>query len=362
MNYYNEFDPGAAAWLRELIKRKLIPDGEVDERSIADVRADDLAGFVQCHFFAGVGGWPLALRLAGWPEDKPVWTGSCPCQSFSNAGKQKGAEDERDLWPVFFELIRACRPEFVFGEQVEAAITHGWLDRVCANLETENYAVGACVLGAHSVAAPHQRQRLYWGAERVEHSPLLGSGKGQSHARGGSCGGGKEQRAFVERASGGTGGLAQDPSIIGRGGRCDGDSAGDDGEVQAERLGDGERVAHGDLPGCGECGRGEPVFSECATAKLDSIYGLSPWSDFAVINCTDNKVRRIPAQSVFLGVADGVSEGVDGGGNCGLFEDAAKGFPLAKKIEGQNMLLKGYGNAIVPQCAAAFVAEFMREN
>lgn len=84
--YYNEIDPFAAAWLRRLIARGLIAPGDVDTRSITDVRADDLVSYVQCHFFAGIGGWSLALRLAGWPDDRPVWTGSCPCQPFSGAG------------------------------------------------------------------------------------------------------------------------------------------------------------------------------------------------------------------------------------------------------------------------------------
>jgi len=64
--YYNEIDPYAAKWLRALIAGGLIPKGDVDERSILDVRAADLAGYDQCHFFAGIGGWPYALALAGW--------------------------------------------------------------------------------------------------------------------------------------------------------------------------------------------------------------------------------------------------------------------------------------------------------
>lgn len=162
MNYYNEFDPHAAAWLRELIARKLIPDGVVDERSITEINAPDLEGFTQCHFFCGISGWSLALQLAGWPEDRPVWTGSCPCQPFANIGLQLGHADERHLWPAFFDLIRQCRPEHVFGEQVADAIGKGWLDGVSADLEREGYACGATVLGAHSVGAPHIRQRLYW--------------------------------------------------------------------------------------------------------------------------------------------------------------------------------------------------------
>lgn len=115
MNYYNEFDPNAAAWLRGLIEEGLIPPGEVDERSIKDVSPNDLRGFTQCHFFAGIGGWSLALQLAGWPADRPVWTGSCPCQPFSAAGKQRGKDDERHLWPEFYRLIRECRPALLSG-------------------------------------------------------------------------------------------------------------------------------------------------------------------------------------------------------------------------------------------------------
>jgi len=165
MNYYNEYDAKTAAWLKQLITEGLVPHGDVDTRSISEVTAGDLSGYKQCHFFAGIGGWSLALQLAGWPATRPVWTGSCPCQPFSQAGKQKGTEDERHLWPVFFNLIRQCSPVTVFGEQVASAIPHGWLDDLSADLEAEDYTVGSCVLGAHSVGADHIRQRLYWVAD-----------------------------------------------------------------------------------------------------------------------------------------------------------------------------------------------------
>jgi len=175
MNYYNEYDAKTAAWLKQLITEGLVPHGDVDTRSISEVTAGDLSGYKQCHFFAGIGGWSLALQLAGWPATRPVWTGSCPCQPFSQAGKQKGTEDERHLWPVFFNLIRQCSPVTVFGEQVASAIPHGWLDDLSADLEAEDYTVGSCVLGAHSVGADHIRQRLYWVANaKLQHERSTG--------------------------------------------------------------------------------------------------------------------------------------------------------------------------------------------
>lgn len=163
--YYNEIDPGAAAWLRELIKRNQIAPGDVDERSIEDVCPTDLLGYAQCHFFAGIGVWSYALRLSGWPDDLPVWTGSCPCQPFSAAGKGKGFADERHLWPAFFHLIEVCGPERVFGEQVAGKDGLGWLDLVSADLEAVGYACGAVPFPAAGIGAPHIRERLYWVAD-----------------------------------------------------------------------------------------------------------------------------------------------------------------------------------------------------
>lgn len=163
--YYNEFDRSKAAWLRELIKRNLIADGDVDERSIKDVRAEDLREYTQCHFFAGIGVWSHALRNAGWADDRQVWTGSCPCQGFSVAGKRRGFEDERHLWPDWFKLITECHPSVVFGEQSSSKGALSWLDLVQTNLETEDYAVGALDLCAAGIGTSHIRQRLYFVAD-----------------------------------------------------------------------------------------------------------------------------------------------------------------------------------------------------
>ena len=169
--YYNEIDPFAAQWLRNLIASGHIAPGEVDERSIEDVTPDDLRGFTQCHFFAGIGVWSHSLRLAGWPDDKPVWTGSCPCQPFSAAGKGDGFDDERHLWPHFFHLISECRPQHVFGEQVASGNANTWFDLVQADLEGVGYAFGLVPFTSAGIGAPHIRERAYWvansGGERL---------------------------------------------------------------------------------------------------------------------------------------------------------------------------------------------------
>ncbi|WP_421885217.1 DNA cytosine methyltransferase [Methylibium sp.] len=192
--YYNEIDPYAAQWLRNLIAAGHIADGVVDERSIEDVLPRDLDGFEQCHFFAGIGVWSHALRRAGWADDRPVWTGSCPCQPFSSAGKGARFDDERHLWPAWHHLIKECRPSVVFGEQVASKDAEPWLDLVQDDLEAMGYAFGAVPFPAASVGAPHIRDRLYWLADANRRASDKGcpdirgrTYRGNAGARAGPC-------------------------------------------------------------------------------------------------------------------------------------------------------------------------------
>jgi DNA (cytosine-5)-methyltransferase 1 len=294
--YYNENDPRAAAWLRELIKAGLIVRGDVDERSIEDVSPADLVGYAQCHFFAGIGGWSYALRLAGWRDDRPVWTGSCPCQPFSAAGKGGGFADDRHLWPAFRHLIQNVRPPVVFGEQVANALP--WLDLVSRELETQEYSFGATIIGAHSVGAPHIRQRLYWVAE---------SYSGQRFGR------------AVAPARNDSGG---DDS-----GRTKGNGVAsaccEDGFSKRE---DSERASGARL---GEHGRARLCEQEAARlAGPDGTRGW--WRNTDWIWCTDEKYRPVEPGT----------------------------FPLANGISHRVGRLRGYGNAIVPQVAATFVKAY----
>lgn len=167
--YYNERDKYAAQWLRGLIAGGMLPEGHADERDIRDVKPEDLRDFTQCHFFAGIGGWAAALEIAGVDTRRAIWTGSCPCQPFSQGGLGKGVEDERHLWPEFFRLIAACKPPRVFGEQVASTAGVEWLDIVFDDLESEGYSTGAADLPAASVGLPHVRQRLFWYANADVH-------------------------------------------------------------------------------------------------------------------------------------------------------------------------------------------------
>lgn len=312
--YYNDSDPFCAQWLRNLIAAGAIPAGCVDERSIADVEPSDLAGYRHVHFFAGIGGWAYALQLAGWDRDRPVWTGSCPCQPFSSAGRQGGALDERHLWPRWLRLIRECRPHTILGEQVEGAVGFGWVDRVFADLEAEGYACGAAVLGAHSVGAPHIRQRLFWVAQSS------GAECGAWRPRGVGAAGGW---AYAESTgSSNAGGMAdasgQRRQQVGRG------ALGDEGADG--RQPDGDHLASGNVA-TGWLGD---------TARREMGRARQPWQDSVWLPCLDGKARR--TQRGILPLASGLPLAVDGLG------------PISRVGA-----LRGSGNAICPHTAALFI-------
>lgn len=305
MNYYNEWDKGAASWLRELINNKLIPYGYVDERSITEVTPSDLEGFTQCHFFAGIGGWPLALKLAGVPASTRIWTGSPPCQPFSVAGKSLGFDDERHLAPAFLRLIRECKPELLFGEQVAAAIGKHWLDFVFLNLEEKGYTCGAAVLPACSVGAPHKRERLFFGACRLADGDDDRQQPGSRRRRSGKspCKGDDVGR------SGAPGGMAHTNSERLQGEWQDSDSQGREGQdIRQAGLRNGAGA------------ESEPADSN------NSFWSGADW-----IGCRDGKFRPVESGT----------------------------FPLANGIPARVGRLRGYGNAIVPQVAAEFVKAFI---
>jgi len=331
--YYNEMEPYAAQWLRNLIDKGLIAKGEVDERSILDVAPADLRGFTQCHFFAGIGGWSLAARLAGWPDERPLWTGSAPCQPFSTAGQQKGTADERHLWPVFFSLIRACRPPVVMGEQVAAAVGKDWLDGVSSDLEGIGYACGAVVVPACAVDAPHRRDRLWFVADAgcgvkqkccntdEMYFEWNGAQKPTNSACRSSCDDGDVADADIgarrERYEPDLfGGRANDPEQTRMGG-------GDFDVADAVRLG---QQGPGALGGPGDTAAGDGGQASDAVNA-----GAGFWSEHRWAIGADGKSRRVKSGIRLL--AHGVPARVG--------------------------RLRAYGNAIVPQVAAEVIGAYL---
>lgn len=402
--YYNEFDPKAAAWLRELIRRDLIAPGEVDERSIADVAPDDILGFTQHHFFAGIGGWSLGLRLAGWPDDRPVWTGSCPCPPFSAAGK--GSEcpscggrsclshplvtagwicldcgdewrgDDRHLLPEFIRLLGAAAPASCFGEQVASRDGLLWLETLRATMAVCGHAVLAADLPAAGFGSPQIRQRLFWRAERLADADCGRQGSRDWHdeaaRHGAPAAADREPRglADAERGAAERHGhtLGAAPGALqgaARQQRLRDDARHGD---PARRLGDGLGAG---LEGHGRHGdqRDEPGRLGPDSAGSAAAAGAAGW-------LADADGRDASAEREQPGGKHG-QQPQDGGvvqrGGPGptagfwrdpewllcrdeLWRPVEPGtFPLAHGLPARVGRLRGYGNAIVPQVAAAFI-------
>ena len=377
LDFYNDNDPAACAWIEQLIAAGLIPPGRVDNRSIADVRATDLSGLRRAHFFAGIGGWAEALRLADFPDWLPVWTGSPPCQPFSAAGKRAGRDDARHLGPAFVDLVRAGRPPVLFGEQVASSDAIGraakprqqgagaepawaWWDDLSLRLEAAGYAAWAAVVPAAGVGAPHIRERLFFcavdlrfAAGGVAHSDdtRLEGRREPGRERAAECaareGGmargladadhqrrdrfdallqrGRQEQAGAEAAGVGAAGGLADAASLGRLGRRAGKAGAEPGALERPD---------------GLCPAG------AGPSPTDGFWGTADW-----LLCRDERWR--PAQSSVQRVADGLPGGVV---PSGAFVPAS--YPLAPshKDARRVMRLRGYGNAIVPQAAAEFIA------
>ena len=348
--YYNEHDPKSAAWLRELIKQGHIAPGDVDERSIEDVLPSELAGYTQCHFFAGIGVWSYALRQAGWPDDRPVWTGSCPCQPFSQAGKRGGTSDERHLWPAFHWLISQRKPDVVFGEQVASKDGLAWLDTVQSDMEAAGYTFGAVDLCAAGVGAPHIRQRLYFVAESLSQQEQSTTA-GRLHAESG-------ERGAVDQ-------LADTESVRSRErqpdtGRCiNGSSEGQGAVIERDRTTDQLADA--------QHAERRPEHEKYGQAYRRD--GLGRGGNAGIMGNAEGGERRVPVRE---GQIDFVESGGAGPTN-GFWRDAEWIYcrdgkwratepgtsPLVNGVAARVGRLRGYGNAIVAPVAEAFIRAYM---
>lgn len=353
--FYNEFDGHAAQWLRNLCAGNDIIPGLVDERDIRDVAPIELAGFDECHFFAGVGVWSYALREAGWPTGRKVWTGSCPCQPFSAAGKGNGFADERHLWPAWQGLIEQCRPDTIFGEQVASKDGLAWFDLVLSDLEGAGYAVGVQDTCAAGFGAPHIRQRLFFVADakrprdgdarlgEVRSAPagLQGSNRKREWLRPDA----REPSALCSMAD------TEGQRLLGRpderdGGRweCASGQGREAGELAFPSVIGRE---HRD-PRCGDEGDSARVGGWPEEAS-DRRSPLRPgptngfWRDVDWLGCTDGKWRPVEP------------------GSFPLAPRAAFDLGSGSAFEGKSRakMLKGYGNAINAEVAIEFIRAYL---
>lgn len=290
--YYNEIDTIAAAVLAELIALKVIAPGYVDTRSIKEVTANDLKGFTQAHFFAGGGLWSVSARSAGWPDGRRIWTASCPCQPFSQAGKGRETDDERHLWPDVDRLVAECRsrgfgPPAIVGEQVAGKAGYRWFNGVRADLGKQGYRARVVDIPAAAVDAPNIRQRLYWVALADRESQQWWGGSEQA--------GSQHDRRITEDGDGRdrSVGRSIEQGLEGHAGHGDGTA----GRPQSDRptappdVGDlGDRNGEGQLQ---RGGRSEGVQSIGGRRHLHSDgRNGSFWADHEWIICHDGKARR----------------------------------------------------------------------
>ena len=335
--FYNEIDPFAAAWLRQLIEYGHIAPGIVDERSIEDIRPDELTDFTQVHWFAGIGCWSHALRSAGWSDDRPIWTASCPCQPFSAAGKGGGFDDERHLWPALYWHISQCRPEVIIGEQVASKDGLAWWQLVSSDLEIAGYANAAVDFCAASVGAPHIRQRLYWVGMADADSEASSGWRIQRPGQSDGAGVGSTR----ERPAG----LRTDDGVA----DANGSNAGTERQQRSGQFGQQPQDS-----GPGQVGH------DRRTSPTNGF-----WRDADWLFCRDGKWRPVEPSSQQM--VDGSSTGVGRLRDNGASADAdqepqaqiVRHFPLAKNQVARTGRLRGYGNAIVAPQAAVFIEAVM---
>jgi len=362
---YTDNDAKVCAWLAELVRTGNLPPGEVLCSDVTTMSPVELLFDTQAHFFAGIGGWPLALQMAGWPSNAPVWTGSCPCQPFSSAGKRKGYADDRHLWPYWRDLIAKLKPPIVFGEQVASKAGREWLTVVRAEMEAMGYAVGAADLCASSVGAPHIRQRLFFGAARLDDAHIarrkaqwargIGAGeveqiglRNRETERVADCSHDRRGQECTDAGGGSLGnspqGVATRPVASGDAERLADGGAGSQGYIHRggprATSGSGSAKRMADTDG-GQSGRAGPVQpggeyrqqpqDGCAVEGHDGPTRDNPWRGADFLYCRDGKLRPVEPGT----------------------------FPLADGVSGRVVRLRGYGNAVVPQLAAQFILSFM---
>ena len=328
--------------------------------------------------FSGIGGFDLAAEWMGWDNkfsceinpfgrkvleyywpnathyeditttDFTIWrgridvlTGGFPCQPFSQAGKRKGTEDDRHLWPRMLEVIREVQPIWVVGENVYGLTNwDGGLvfEQVCLDLENEGYEVQPVILPAVSVNAPHRRDRVWFVAHARDKSRR--STEGCKDKQGRELLQGEQQGSEVRSEDAGCCGEWPTPNTNGLRGT-------QEHELQQSELhkqhGEGgtatdtsnQRLQGGKFDGTPEQGRDEQKREGKGQSheSASELHQITDWRDF-------------PTQSPICSRDDGLSSRLD---FDAVWEGVNPRKPYITFSKWRNESIKAYGNAIVPQ-------------
>jgi len=304
--------------------------------------------------------------------------GGIPCQPFSLAGKQKGKEDDRHLWPYMYEIIKHKKPTWVIVENVGGFVNVA-LDDVCLNLETEGYATQSFIIPACGVSAPHKRDRIWIlgklmdDSKRNEHIEEIRGGDGEEREDEKRQG---EEDSTSRISSGASGLRVSDQGHEGSRDVADSNSGHDNGEKEEVRTrgqasddgstgGGTEDVADTDVEGLQrrensgdtqEVGQKSKQLIAGRNSKQDVPYsggerGRSGQTDRQdaedVGELTGSQEHREGnAESRLGGMVDGISSRLDGHHGFEVEPDIPR---VAENIPDRVNRLKSLGNSIVPQ-------------
>jgi DNA (cytosine-5)-methyltransferase 1 len=317
--------------------------------------------------FEGIGGFSLAARWMGWEtvawcewnefgqkvlkyhfpnaighgditqtdftpyaNKIDILTGGFPCQPYSAAGKRRGKEDDRHLWPEMLRAIREIAPRYIVGENVLGLVNwNGGLvfDEVCSDLEAEGYEVAPVVIPAAAVNAPHGRDRVFFIAKNTMHSGCVQREFDEEGAdireQRDTCTGDSERICGAEMA-----GPTPHPDSDGQHQRHSGDEI-NAGQGWVNAQCDVEQVAIDTQCIGRDAERNDDGFSKEAQQKERRE------QQFSGTNSPQGGWRNFPSQSPICGGDDGLPSQLDG-------------ITFSKW---RSESIKAYGNAIVPQVA-----------
>jgi len=258
-----------------------------------------------------------------------ILTGGFPCQPFSMAGKRKGTEDERHLWPEMLRAIREIQPRYIVGENVFGLVN--WdaglvFEQVQSDLEAEGYEVQAFILPAAAVNAPHRRDRVWFVAYSVNGGHYTKRGEVSKEDRIQEFSGQKMESREFDGTS--FSGVASDTDLHGCN-QCDCNNeintsqGGVDAQRNSESSNDNGNVANTDS-------------KRCTWKRQQGIIrqeGQRREKRFRQLGNIEHQWEKFPTQSPICSGDDGLPTQLDG-------------ITFSKW---RNESIKGYGNAIVPQ-------------